>query len=183
MKCLKILVGATLMMSAAVASATDFTNTYVINLIPGAEILTGDYGSSFAGVNMKNKTFSDTFNFTLPASTNVDSGLQSVSTTIKKITTAGINFSLFDLYKGSTLLLAGNVGSFGTQSLANLSFEGPLTAGLYSLKVEGIFSGTSGGSYSGNLNVSPVPEPASWGMMAIGLAGVGFMAARRKSAS
>jgi hypothetical protein len=43
-------------------------------------------------------------------------------------------------------------------------------------------SGTSGksGSYSGIINLSPVPEPATYGMMLGGLAMLGFMARRRK---
>ena len=185
MKFTKSLLGAMLMMSAAVASAANYSNTYNVTLASGDGILTGDFGSTYTainGANMVGQTFADTFNFTLPSSTNLDAGLQSISTTVSKVKVAGVQFTSFDLYFGSNLLMSGDVATFGTQSLAGISFEGPMTTGTYSLKVDGTFTGKSGGSYSGNVNVSPVPEPESWSMLALGIAGVGFMARRRKSA-
>jgi len=42
-------------------------------------------------------------------------------------------------------------------------------------------SGDEGGTISGTLTVSAVPEPSTWAMMILGFAGLGFMAYRRKS--
>lgn len=183
MKYTKLFVGAMLMASAAVAGAADFNKTFTIDLSAGPDVLTGDFGNAYAAANLKGLTFEDTYNFTLPSFTNVDAGLQSVSTTIKGVKTAGIQFTSFDLYAGSTLLAKGDVGTFGTLSLGGLSFEGAQSAGIYTLKVDGKFTGTSGGSYSGNVNISPVPEPETWGMTVSGLAAVAFLARRRKASA
>jgi hypothetical protein len=175
----KLFVGAVLAASATAAGAANFTSTYNVTLKPGDQLLTGTFGSQYTGSNMKGKTFEDFFNFTLPSVTSLDAGLQSVSTTVNKVKVAGLSFDSFDLYSGSDLVFSGDVGGFGNQSLASLSF-GDLAAGSYTLKVDGKFTGTGGGSYSGNVNVSPVPEPESWSMIALGLAGVGVLARRRK---
>lgn len=180
MKFTKLAFGVMLMASAAVASAANFSNTYDITLSPGTGLLSSAFGGGYTGTNLVGKTFEDTFNFTLPNASSLDAGLQSVATTVKNVKVGGLQFTSFDLYKGSTLLVTGQVGGFFNQSLAGLSF-GDLTAGAYSLKIDGKFTGTGGGTYSGNVNVSPVPEPESWSMIALGLAGVGALARRRKS--
>lgn len=182
MKYTKLFVGAMLMVSAAMAGAANFSTTQTIDLKAGEGLWTGAFGNSYAGTNLKGLTFEDTYNFTVPSFTSVDAALLSLSSTVKNSTIAGVKFTSFDLYYGSSLLASGDVGSFSGLSLGGLSFAGSQSAGLYSLKVDGKFTGTSGGSYSGNVNVSPVPEPESWSMLALGLAGVGFLARRRKSA-
>lgn len=55
-----------------------------------------------------------------------------------------------------------------------------LGAGTYVLEVRGTASGASGGSYSGNLNLTPVPLPASSLLMAAGLGLVGATTWRRR---
>jgi hypothetical protein len=57
-----------------------------------------------------------------------------------------------------------------------------LAAGNYYLDLEGTGGGTAG--YGGTLSttqVGAVPEPATWAMMILGFAGVGFMAYRRRN--
>ena len=55
-----------------------------------------------------------------------------------------------------------------------------LPAGDYYLNIAGTAGSTAG--YGGNLAVvAAVPEPATWAMMLLGFAGVGFMAYRRRS--
>lgn len=59
-----------------------------------------------------------------------------------------------------------------------------LTAGSYGFVIHGQSSLDGlGGSYAGNLNLvtAPVPEPASYGMLAAGLGMLAFTARRRKS--
>jgi hypothetical protein len=70
--------------------------------------------------------------------------------------------------------------STGKDDLRTITNTG-LGGGQYSLQVGGKILGTSGGSYGGNINVSPVPEPETWGMMVAGIGAVGFMSRRRKS--
>jgi PEP-CTERM motif len=67
----------------------------------------------------------------------------------------------------------GNPG--GCQILAGAATLGE---GNYFLQLSGDGGGTSG--YGGDLTVAAVPEPATWFMMILGFAGVGFMAMRKK---
>ncbi|HEY4373064.1 MAG TPA: FxDxF family PEP-CTERM protein [Burkholderiales bacterium] len=55
-----------------------------------------------------------------------------------------------------------------------------LAAGTYSLELRGTVTGDSGGSYSGALNLAPVPEPGTYALMLAGLGLMGFIAARRR---
>ena len=71
-----------------------------------------------------------------------------------------------------------------TPNCQNAGGSAILNAGNYYLELTGTGGGTSG--YGGNLSVSAqpgVPEPATWAMMMLGFAGVGFAAYRRKSAT
>jgi hypothetical protein len=54
-----------------------------------------------------------------------------------------------------------------------------LSAGTYVLEVRGNVTGTSGGSYSGTLNLAPVPLPAAIWLLLSGLGGLGTIARRR----
>jgi hypothetical protein len=55
-----------------------------------------------------------------------------------------------------------------------------LSAGPHTIFVNGTLLGPTG-SYSGTINVAPVPEPATWAMMLLGFAGVGMAVRRRRS--
>jgi hypothetical protein len=54
-----------------------------------------------------------------------------------------------------------------------------LTAGLHSIFVNGSVV-DSNGSYVGNINTTAVPEPATWGMMLLGFAAVGYQMRKRR---
>ena len=54
-----------------------------------------------------------------------------------------------------------------------------LSAGTYVLEVRGDVIGTSGGSYSGNLNLSPVPLPAALPLLLTGLGLLGGLVRKR----
>ncbi len=56
-----------------------------------------------------------------------------------------------------------------------------LAAGTYVLEVRGDVTGTAGGSYSGTLNLAPVPLPAALPLILSGLGLFGSAARRRKA--
>jgi hypothetical protein len=56
-----------------------------------------------------------------------------------------------------------------------------LAAWTYVLEVRGNVTGTSGGSYSGTLNVAPVPLPAALPLLFSGLGLLGGGLARRRA--
>ncbi|MGO9993465.1 MAG: FxDxF family PEP-CTERM protein [Steroidobacteraceae bacterium] len=58
-----------------------------------------------------------------------------------------------------------------------------LTAGTYVVEVRGTASGLAGGTYSGNLNLTPVPLPAAFSLLLSGLGLVGFGRRRRAAAA
>jgi len=134
--------------------------------------------------------FYDDFKFTVaPASAN------SITSTIDFANILGISDLQVRLYNAVlqtslpvlTTPVGGAIDAWSTPISA-----GPLTgtaavlpitnlaAGTYVLEVRGNVTGASGGSYSGTLNVAPVPIPGAIWMF--GTAISGLLAARRRSA-
>lgn len=148
---------------SATSQATTFVN---INLQPSAGILTSLFGASEVDAG----GFSHVFNFTL-----TDEGLASGSLVTIALTAVGaagdIDFS--------SAFLDGTAFSFGANGYAEMGVLTltHLTAGAHTITVNG--SAVGGGSYSGTLNVAPVPEPATWAMMIAGIGIVGFAMRRR----
>ncbi len=56
-----------------------------------------------------------------------------------------------------------------------------LNAGTYVIQVKGTVSGSAGGNYTGSLNLTPVPVPATAWLMLSGIGGLGIMSRRRKA--
>lgn len=54
-----------------------------------------------------------------------------------------------------------------------------LAAKTYNLEIRGDGVGLAGGSYSGNFNVAPIPEPESIAMLLAGMGLLGFAAQRK----
>ena len=138
----------------------------------------GDFGHSFFGADKKGNSFLDTYNFTFSTKSDLDMALTSIATKTKY----DLDIMSFDLYLGSTLIVKGTPVAGGVLDVWSLSGSS-IPMGSYSLKVGGNILGSMGGSYGGNANVSPVPEPATWSMFGFGIAAVGVMARRRKSAA
>jgi hypothetical protein len=128
-----------------------------------------------------NSLFSDTFGFVIDGSSNIDSGVQSIATLSGKKTfdLDILNFGIHNI--GTNQTFTGTMISNGptdSWTINNLI----LGVGNYEVVVAGKILGNGGGSYGGNLNVSPVPEPETYLMMLGGLAIVGMAASRRKKA-
>ena len=96
---------------------------------------------------------------------------------------------VFDLQNGMLSLYSGVpstgtlLGSFAFDAVAVSHNWGALAAGNYYYEVTAqVVSTASAGSYQlSSTLAAPVPEPETYALLLVGLAGVGFMASRRKS--
>jgi PEP-CTERM motif len=96
---------------------------------------------------------------------------------------ASASYNVFDANNLS--LLSGSV-THGTSANGNLDWNfvtGTFTADTTTSTLQFLttLGGSSGGILLDAVEVAPVPEPATWAMMIVGFAGVGFMAYRRKN--
>jgi hypothetical protein len=141
--------------------------------------------------------FYDDFNFTVASST-----IDAVTSTIDLNSLLEIDNLQMRLYNASGNpvgpvlndspqgLLNGDLGPGGWSTGVNFVVGGQqgtftalpttmLDAGTYVLQVRGDVMGTAGGSYSGTLNLQPVPLPAALPLMLSGLGLLGGMVRRR----
>ncbi|MCB2019634.1 MAG: FxDxF family PEP-CTERM protein [Rhizobacter sp.] len=133
-------------------------------------------GTAFFGVfHFDDGAFTDTFNFI--------NGPSFADVTASLVTAALINGNQNIDFTSATL--DGNALTFSPNGQFEIgvgAWSG-LTGPTFQLIVMGTASGTPGStaaSYSGTLNVSPVPEPGTYALLLAGLGAVGFIAKRRK---
>ncbi|ABE49400.1 MULTISPECIES: FxDxF family PEP-CTERM protein [Methylobacillus] len=134
--------------------------------------------------------FTDVFQFTLTEPTDVTGTASSTYLTIGSLLYQGIDLTSVVLSGGSSVE---NTVSYyfdgGSSSTNTWTFSGiNLTAGTYTLTIKGEAGLTSiptaQASYGGNLTfTAAVPEPSTYGMLALGLGLVGFAARSRRNAS
>ncbi|MDP9108165.1 MAG: FxDxF family PEP-CTERM protein [Pseudomonadota bacterium] len=159
---------ATGLIGSSAAMAADITNNYTIVLNNG----TKDFGDTFAA-SAQGKTFDDIFSVTFTSLSNLTSALISIKGDV-----ADLDLTGFNLIPPSGPTVVGtqlSTGYLDAWALAGTSFM----PGVYKLEVLGKVVG-AGGSYGGNVNVSPVPEPGALGMMVAGLGLLGVALSRRK---
>ena len=73
--------------------------------------------------------------------------------------------------------------NLGTSGSYTTFIDNNLVAGTqYTVEIRGLI-GAAGGSYGGNLTITPVDEPATLGLMAAGLAGMLALRSRRRQAT
>ena len=132
------------------------------------------FGSEFFGANMSGVpgAFSHAFTFTLATDSAANS---SVTTTLLRGNDIDFTSVLLDGFNFTQTGFDGVGAENWELSAVNLS------AGLRTLTVNGSVVGTSGnGSYSGVLNIAPVPEPGTWAMMLLGFGAAGYAMRRRQ---
>jgi hypothetical protein len=143
-----------------------------------------------SGSPSNNYNFYDDFEFTVASST-----IDAVSSTIdlkQLLQVDNLQMRVYTAAGNSTLPALGPVNGLqagwstpvnfiaGTESgeFSALS-DVMLGAGTYVLEIRGDVVGTSGGSYSGNLNLSPVPLPAALPLLLSGLGLLGGLVRKR----
>lgn len=112
--------------------------------------------------------FSDVFAFTLATdSTLTSSAITSILTILGGA--GDLDFSSVTFDGSIPFSITNNMG--GYTDLASISGVF-LAAGAHTLTVSGIAHGAA--SYGGNINITPVPEPAAWSLMIAGIAAGGL---------
>ena len=170
---LKSFIAAAVLGAASIGSA--YAASYTINLTN----TTGNLWTS--GFNVTPSplgAFTDIFHFTPDATFGSTAQAFLANLSVTGSDASAINFTSANL-NGIALTGFGGPTVFGYaqgQVLAQTSllFNGPLTLT--------VIGNSHGGSYGGtfNLNLAPVPEPETYGMLLAGLGILGFLARRRK---
>lgn len=177
MKNTKAVLSAIVLAGAALTSqltlAADVSHAPVaLSLLDG----TSDFGASFAAGNNGN-TFADQFTFSMTGQNDVDSLVSSIS----RSAVTGLEIDSFDLYQsGDVLVAVGTMLQSGSIDLWSLMASN-LAPGDYYVQVSGSLVSDGSGSFGANLNITPVPEPETYGLMLAGLGVLGFLGRRRRS--
>jgi len=135
-------------------------------------------GAAVNGVKTQGETFADKYLFTSNVAFTLVGALESEAQGPNR----DLDITAFKLFNNDGLLVSGVSIADGAVDEFSLS-TGLLAAGNYYLQVEGSVIGKAGGKYSGDIAVSPVPEPETYAMMLAGLGLLGFSARRRKQKS
>jgi hypothetical protein len=164
--------------------------------LPATDTFSNSFGcqsclsSVLVNNNGNNFNFYDGFQFTVAAST-IDA-MSSTFSLQKLFQIDNLQMRVYSVAGNSTFPVLGPVNGlkggwstpidFGsgteTGEISALS-DIMLGSGTYILEVRGDVIGTAGGSYSGNINLSPVPLPAALPLLISGLGLLGGLARKR----
>lgn len=187
---------------APLTSGSDPSTSFLTTPSPVPAGYTGPIVATIGHTGITAGAFSDTFAFTigLTGMGNIGIGSGNVTTGVNVanflgITDLDITSILVNGVLASLQLQDANhvnctvrdtnpaVGTCGANEFWSAN-NVPITGGaLNTIVVSGISRGQ--GSYGGNLTFTPtaVPEPATWAMMLLGFAGIGFHFRRRRGAA
>jgi len=158
----------TLAIALACAAAT--SGAFANDVVTGTAVVGN---TAFFGVtHFDSAPFTDLITFTF-------SGVVTASASIVTIDLApGNNIDFTGAWLGSQALTLSPNGTFETGFITS---AGPFN-GSVTLKVTGTTDAGNGvfSSYSGTINITPVPEPETYAMMLAGLGALGFLARRRQ---
>ncbi|MES2118521.1 MAG: FxDxF family PEP-CTERM protein [Pseudomonadota bacterium] len=165
MKLRALLLATMLAASTGTVLAEDLTSNVAMSTVS-----TGIYTAHFGADHNYAGAFTDTFTF------NPDVGPSIANAVIQTLSLFGnnnINFTGAAL-NGNALTLS-PTGAYEWGMLDPVAVSGTLVLTVMGNTI------TPSASYSGDINVAAVPEPASYGMLLAGLGIVGFLARRRNA--
>jgi hypothetical protein len=162
--------------------------------VPGSYTYADTFGAGSGATPVSGTPygFFDDYLFTISGAT-----ADSITSTINLGSTLSINglqVGLFSYVTGQTLPIYGTtlppgsvqidgwstpINSGGTTGIVNVIPPTMLPSGSYVLEVLGTVTGSAGGSYSGVLNLAPVPLPAALPLLLSGLGALGLWGRRR----
>jgi len=170
MKTLTFAPGLLLAAAAAVAQADNLSTN--VNLGGNAT----EQSAAFGVTHIELGSFVDTFNFTPSSGTFlVDASL----VTLGFSPPSDVNLD-FAFINGNPMVLTGP-GIFEYGYLVPTAISGPLVLTVIGNVGSAGAIGPASASYSGTLNISPVPEPAAYAMLLAGLAVAGVAGLRRRA--
>ncbi|WP_332854329.1 FxDxF family PEP-CTERM protein [Duganella sp. S19_KUP01_CR8] len=156
------------------ARAADISQgVQTLDLSSGSAAFKHEFGAGNAG-----NTFSDRYNFSA-------SGGQLVGALVSSLDLPGLGgagFDSFKLYNSAGFVLDGSKQSAPGAPAEVWTVSAPnLLADNYYLLVSGTVRNAAAGNYVGSVAISPVPEPATYGMLLGGAGIIGWLARRRKA--